>query len=71
MSGGGNWEYQMYDDTPENSYVRDNTLFIKPTYMTDRSGVDDSFLSSYQHGCHNHFFDYWIHEKWALFPACI
>ena len=30
MGGGGNWEFQMYTNNRSNSYVRDNTLFIKP-----------------------------------------
>jgi len=30
MSGGGNWEFQVYTNNRTNSYVRDNTLFIKP-----------------------------------------
>ena len=42
MYGGGNSEFQLYDDTPENSYVRNNTLFIKPTFLADRHS--DHFL---------------------------
>ena len=30
MGGGGNWEFQMYTNNRTNSYVRNNTLFIKP-----------------------------------------
>ncbi|CAK8694096.1 unnamed protein product [Clavelina lepadiformis] len=44
MSGGGNWEFQIYTNNRSNSYVRDNTLFIKPTLTADHYG--ESFLSS-------------------------
>nr|XP_039269968.1 beta-1,3-glucan-binding protein-like [Styela clava] len=44
MSGGGNWEFQVYSNNRTNSYVRDNTLFIKPTLTADHYG--ESFLSS-------------------------
>jgi len=44
LSGGGNWEFQYYQSYPENSYVRDNTLFLKPTYLSDMYG--EEFLSS-------------------------
>nr|XP_039254431.1 beta-1,3-glucan-binding protein-like [Styela clava] len=44
MSGGGNWEFQYYTNNRTNSYVRDNTLFIKPTLTADHYG--ESFLSS-------------------------
>lgn len=45
MGGGGNWEFQVYTNNRSNSYVRDNTLFIKPTLTSDRYG-GESFLSS-------------------------
>uniref|UniRef100_H2YEM4 Uncharacterized protein n=1 Tax=Ciona savignyi TaxID=51511 RepID=H2YEM4_CIOSA len=44
MSGGGNWEFQYYTNNRTNSYVRDNTLFIKPTLTADHYG--EAFLSS-------------------------
>ncbi|XP_078463545.1 beta-1,3-glucan-binding protein-like [Lampetra fluviatilis] len=31
LGGGGNWEFQHYTNNRSNSYVRDGTLFIRPT----------------------------------------
>jgi beta-glucanase (GH16 family) len=36
MNGGGNGEFQVYDKDPENSYVRDGVLYIKPTLTLDK-----------------------------------
>jgi len=44
MGGGGNWEFEYYNNNRSNSYVRDNTLFIKPTLTTDKYG--EGFLST-------------------------
>jgi len=44
MGGGGNWEFEYYNNNRSNSYVRDNTLFIKPTLTSDNYG--EAFLSS-------------------------
>uniref|UniRef100_F7BJS1 Uncharacterized protein n=1 Tax=Ciona intestinalis TaxID=7719 RepID=F7BJS1_CIOIN len=44
MSGGGNWEFEYYTNNRTNSYVRDNTLFIKPTLTADHYG--EEFLST-------------------------
>ena len=48
MGGGGNWEFEWYVNNRSNSYVRNSTLFIKPTLTEDcigevtlRSGVVD------------------------------
>ncbi|XP_062507119.1 beta-1,3-glucan-binding protein-like [Corticium candelabrum] len=38
MSGGGNWEFQIYDNNRSNSYVRDGILYIKPTLTSDAIG---------------------------------
>ncbi|XP_062507118.1 beta-1,3-glucan-binding protein-like [Corticium candelabrum] len=38
MSGGGNWEFQLYDNNRANSYVRDGILYIKPTLLSDAIG---------------------------------
>ena len=38
LSGGGNWEFQLYHNNRTNSYVRDGALFIKPTLTADRIG---------------------------------
>ncbi|XP_064612240.1 beta-1,3-glucan-binding protein-like isoform X1 [Liolophura sinensis] len=42
--GGGNWEFQFYTNNRSNSYVRDGTLYIKPTLTADKYG--EAFLSS-------------------------
>lgn len=44
LAGGGNWEFQMYHNNRSNSYVHDNTLFIKPTLMADYTSAGESFL---------------------------
>jgi len=44
MGGGGNWEFEYYNNNRSNSYVRDNTLFIKPTLTSDNTG--EGFLTS-------------------------
>ncbi|XP_066282938.1 beta-1,3-glucan-binding protein-like [Branchiostoma lanceolatum] len=36
--GGGNEEFQTYVNLPENLYVRNGTLFLKPTLAADRLG---------------------------------
>ena len=38
MSGGGNWEFQLYHNNRTNSYVKDGVLYIKPTLTADRIG---------------------------------
>jgi beta-glucanase (GH16 family) len=38
LSGGGNWEFQVYDNTRDNSYARGGILYIKPTLTNDRYG---------------------------------
>jgi len=38
MSGGGNWEFQIYDNNRSNSYVRDGILYINPTLTEDMYG---------------------------------
>jgi beta-glucanase (GH16 family) len=35
--GGGNGEFQVYTDDPDNTYVRDGLLFIKPTLLPDNT----------------------------------
>ncbi|PIK59610.1 putative beta-1,3-glucan-binding protein [Apostichopus japonicus] len=42
--GGGNWEFQYYTNNRSNSYVRDNTLYIKPTLTSEKEG--EAFLTS-------------------------
>ena len=41
MSGGGNWEFQLYHNNRTNSYVKDGVLYIKPTLTADRIGADN------------------------------
>nr|CAH0106512.1 unnamed protein product [Daphnia galeata] len=51
---GGNSEFQYYDNLPENSYVRDGILYIKPTLTADRFGEDflyNGVLDLNQEGC--------------------
>ena len=40
MSGGGNWEFEMYVNDKSNAFVKNNTLFIKPTFTADVLGED-------------------------------
>jgi len=40
MSGGGNWEFQVYDNTRDNSFCQNGILNIFPTLTDDRYGVD-------------------------------
>ncbi|KAI9105507.1 beta-1,3-glucan-binding protein [Phlyctochytrium arcticum] len=40
MSGGGNWEFQMYVNNRTNSYVKDGVLEIRPTFTSDVIGAD-------------------------------
>lgn len=42
--GGGNWEFQYYTNNRSNSYVRDGTLFLKPTLTDDT--FYEGFVSS-------------------------
>jgi len=46
MGGGGNWEFQHYTNNRTNSYVRDSTLFIKPTLTADAIG-EENVLNGY------------------------
>lgn len=41
LAGGGNWEFEFYGNNRSNSYVRDGTLYIKPTLMEDDIGIDN------------------------------
>jgi len=46
MGGGGNWEFQYYTNNRSNSYVRDSTLFLKPTLTADMIG-EKNVLNDY------------------------
>ncbi|CAH1786670.1 unnamed protein product [Owenia fusiformis] len=43
--GGGNWEFQYYVNNRSNSYVKDGSLYLKPTLTTD-TFRDPNFLQS-------------------------
>lgn len=43
-SGGGNWEFEIYNNNRSNSFVRDGNLFIKPTLTSDMYG--EEFLAN-------------------------
>ena len=38
MSGGGNWEFQLYHNNRTNSFVKDGVFHIYPTLTADRIG---------------------------------
>ena len=38
LGGGGNWEFQYYDNNRSNSYVKDGVLYIKPSFLADDIG---------------------------------
>jgi len=40
MSGGGNWEFEMYGNNRTNSFVKEGVLHIQPTLAEDRFGFD-------------------------------
>ena len=40
MSGGGNWEFQVYWNNRSNSYCQDSKLLIKPQLTSDRFGEE-------------------------------
>jgi beta-glucanase (GH16 family) len=40
MSGGGNWEFEVYQNNRSTSYVRDGVLYIKPGLTADFLGSD-------------------------------
>ena len=39
LSGGGNWEFELYTNNRSNSYVRDGVLYIRPTLLEDDIGL--------------------------------
>lgn len=40
LSGGGNWEFQLYDNNRSTSFVKNGTLNIKPILTEDKIGSD-------------------------------
>lgn len=39
LSGGGNWEFELYNNNRSNSYVKNGVLYIKPTLLEDDIGI--------------------------------
>ena len=38
LGGGGNWEFQYYDNNRSNSYVKDGVLYLNPSFLVDDIG---------------------------------
>jgi len=38
LGGGGNWEFEAYLNNRTNSFVKNGTLYLKPTLMADQIG---------------------------------
>ena len=38
LSGGGNWEFEYFNNNRTNSYVKDSVLYIQPTLLADEIG---------------------------------
>ena len=38
LGGGGNWEFEYYDNNRTNSYVKDGALYIQPSLLADEIG---------------------------------
>ena len=51
LGGGGNWEFQYYDNNRSNSYIKDGMLYLKPSFLVDDTG-EASLRSGYN-------FDLW------------
>ncbi|XP_035705779.1 beta-1,3-glucan-binding protein isoform X2 [Folsomia candida] len=50
MSGGGNGEFQVYQNNRSNSYVKYGKLYIKPTLTADKFGEDFLYEGNLQLG---------------------
>lgn len=46
MWGGGNGEFQWYDAHPENAYIEDEALWIRPTFTCDYLGGEEFLYNS-------------------------
>ncbi|KAI9138770.1 concanavalin A-like lectin/glucanase domain-containing protein [Paraphysoderma sedebokerense] len=40
LDGGGNWEFQWYSDSTNNTYIKDGKLYIVPTLTTEKLGEE-------------------------------
>ena len=58
LGGGGNWEFEYYDNNRSNSYVKDGVLYLKPTFLADDIGE-----ANLQNG---YIMDIWGSEPAAL-----
>ena len=45
LAGGGNWEFQWYDNDPKNSYIENGILYLRPTFTSDYLGSEDALYS--------------------------
>lgn len=45
LAGGGNWEFQWYDNDPVNSYVENGVLYLRPSFTSDYLGGEDQLYS--------------------------
>jgi len=47
MGGGGNWEFEVYRNNRTNSFVKDSTLFLKPTTTADALTEESMMYGDY------------------------
>lgn len=47
MGGGGNWEFEMYVNRRQNSFVRDGVLYLQPTLTADAIGEQTMKTGTY------------------------
>ena len=40
LSGGGNWEFELYDNNRSTTFVKNSSLHIKPVLTEDKIGAD-------------------------------
>lgn len=48
MEGGGNWEFQVYQNNRSTTYVKDGILYIKPGLLTDFFGENGETIVRFQ-----------------------
>lgn len=47
MSGGGNWEFELYHNNRTNSFVEEGVLHLQPTLTAETIGEDTMMHGSY------------------------
>ena len=47
MSGGGNWEFELYFNNRTNSFVKDGKLHLQPSLFSETVGEDTMKTGSY------------------------